>query len=108
VSKRTAARLCRRAGLARLKVLDPARPFMRYERERPGELLHMDIKKLERIDGIGHRITGDRRGQSSKRGTGWEYAHVCIDDHNAPNELPPSGCDLPCSARRAKTAGAQA
>lgn len=82
VSKSTAARLCRRAGLARLKALDPVRPVVRYEREKPGELLHMDIKKLSRIDGIGHRITGDRRGQSSKRGTGWEFAHVCIDDHS--------------------------
>jgi len=60
--------------------LDPKPAVIRYEREHPGELIHIDIKKLGRIDGIGHRITGDRRGQSSKRGTGWEYLHVAIDD----------------------------
>jgi hypothetical protein len=47
----------------------------RYERDHPGELLHLDVKKLGRIQGIGHRITGDRRGQSRKRGFGWEL-HV--------------------------------
>src|SRR6266568_4231829 len=50
------------------------------ERPRRGELIHIDTKKLGRIDGIGHRITGDRTGQSNKRGTGWEALHVCIDD----------------------------
>jgi transposase InsO family protein len=70
----------RRLGLGRLRALDPRPPIIRYEREHPGELLHLDIKKLGRIDGIGHRITGDRTGQSSKRGTGWEYLHVAIDD----------------------------
>jgi transposase InsO family protein len=72
----------RRLGLARLSALDPKPPVVRYERERPGELIHIDIKKLGRIDGIGHRITGDRRGQSNKRGTGWEHLHVAIDDHS--------------------------
>ena len=70
----------RRLGLGRLRALEPRPQIIRYEREHPGELLHLDIKKLGRIDGIGHRITGDRRGQSSKRGTGWEYLHVAIDD----------------------------
>ncbi|MDF2998333.1 MAG: transposase [Xanthobacteraceae bacterium] len=70
----------RRLGLGRLKVLDAPPPAIRYERARPGELIHIDTKKLGRIDGIGHRITGDRRGQSSKRGTGWEALHVAIDD----------------------------
>ena len=70
----------RRLGLGRLRALDPKPAIIRYERESPGELLHLDIKKLGRIDGIGHRITGDRTGQSSKRGTGWEYLHVAIDD----------------------------
>jgi transposase InsO family protein len=51
---------------------------VRYERARPGELLHIDTKKLGRIEAVGHRITGDRR--DSKRGAGWEYVHVCIDD----------------------------
>jgi transposase InsO family protein len=72
----------RRLGLAKLSALDPRPPVVRYERDRPGELIHIDIKKLGRIDGIGHRITGDRRGQSNKRGTGWEHLHVAIDDHS--------------------------
>ena len=66
----------RRLGLGRLRALDSRPNVIRYEREHPGELIHLDIKKLGRIDGIGHRITGDRTGQSSKRGTGWEYLHV--------------------------------
>jgi transposase InsO family protein len=68
----------RRHQLGRLKALDPKPEIIRYQRERPGELIHLDIKKLGRIDGIGHRITGDRRGQ--KRGGGWDFLHVCIDD----------------------------
>jgi transposase InsO family protein len=74
----------RRLGLGRLAGLDLPRQVIRYERERPGELIHIDIKKLGRIEGIGHRITGDRTGQSSRRGRGegigWEYLHVAIDD----------------------------
>jgi transposase InsO family protein len=74
----------RRLGLGRLAALDPPRQIIRYERERPGELIHIDTKKLGRIEGIGHRITGDRTRQSSKRGrgegVGWEYLHVAIDD----------------------------
>jgi transposase InsO family protein len=76
----TVGAVLRRLGLGRLKALDAAPPAIRYERERPGELLHIDSKKLGRIDGIGHRITGDRTGQSSRRGVGWEALHVCIDD----------------------------
>jgi len=76
----TVGLVLRRLGLNRLKALDPRPEIIRYEREHPGELIHIDIKKLGRIDGIGHRITGDRHGQSSKRGTGWEYLHVAIDD----------------------------
>lgn len=70
----------RRLGLGRLRALDPRPEIIRYEREHPGELIHIDIKKLGRIDGVGHRITGNRAGQSNKRGTGWEYLHVAIDD----------------------------
>jgi transposase-like protein len=70
----------RRLGLGRLAALDPKPATIRYEREHAGELIHLDTKKLGRIDGVGHRITGDRRGQSSKRGTGWEYLHVAVDD----------------------------
>ena len=70
----------RRQGLGRLAALTPRPAVIRYERDSPGELIHIDIKKLGRIDGVGHRITGDRTGQTSKRGTGWEYVHVAIDD----------------------------
>lgn len=84
VSPATVSRVLKRLGLNKLSALEPAEPVRRYERETPGELIHIDIKKLGRIDGIGHRITGDRRGQSSRRGRGqglgWEFVHVCIDD----------------------------
>ena len=60
----------RRRGLGRLTALDARPPIVRYERERPGELIHIDIKKLGRIDGIGHRITGERTGQSNRRAVG--------------------------------------
>lgn len=70
----------RRLGLGRLAALDPPRQIRRYQREQPGELIHLDTKKLGRIDGIGHRITGDRTGQSRRRGAGWEFLHVAIDD----------------------------
>ena len=76
----TVGAVLRRLGLNRLNALEPRPPVQRYERERPGELIHIDSKRLGRIDGIGHRITGDRTGQSSKRGTGWEALHVAIDD----------------------------
>lgn len=76
----TVSAVLRRLGLGRLQALDPKPPIIRYEREHPGELIHIDSKKLCRIDGVGQRITGDRRGQSSKRGTGWEALHVAVDD----------------------------
>lgn len=72
----------RRRGLGRLAALDPRPCVVRYERERPGELVHIDIKKLGCIDGIGHRISGDRTGQSNGRGIGWEYLHVAVDDRS--------------------------
>jgi transposase InsO family protein len=68
----------RRLGLNRLARLEPPRPIVRYEHARPGALVHLDIKKLRRIDGVGHRIHGDR--QRRTRGTGWECTHVAIDD----------------------------
>jgi transposase InsO family protein len=76
----TIGAVLRRRGLGRLASLDPRPPVIRYERAHPGELIHLDIKKLGRIAGLGHRITGDRRGQSAKRGTGWEDLHVAVDD----------------------------
>jgi len=84
VSPATVSRILRRARLSRMRDLEPSEPVRRYERAHPGELIHIDIKKLGRIDGVGHRITGDRTRQSSRRGRrqglGWEFAHVCIDD----------------------------
>ena len=64
----------------------------RYERDKPGELPHIDINKLGRFNRPGHRVTGDRTGQSSSRGIGWEYVHVCIDDHSrvAFSQIPPN------------------
>jgi transposase InsO family protein len=78
LSPATVARTLAQLGLARLDALTPRPPLQRYEWLRPGQLLHLDIKKLGRIGHIGHRITGDRRRQA--RGIGWEFVHVCIDD----------------------------
>ena len=77
----TVTNVLRRLGLNRLKALEPPQPILRYERERPGELLHLDTKKLGRIGGLGHRITGRRTGVINRHlGIGWEYLHVCVDD----------------------------
>jgi transposase InsO family protein len=76
----TVARVLKRAGLARLKNLEPQEPDNRYQHSRPGDLLHLDVKKLARIAGYyGHRITGSRLGQRKGR-VGWEYVHIAIDD----------------------------
>lgn len=87
LSRSTVARILVRHGLNRWRDLEPAEPVARYERARPGELIHLDIKKLGRFERVGHRITGDRRGQSNARGRpqggyGWEFVHVAIDDHS--------------------------
>ena len=74
----TVGSVLRRLGLGKLAGLEPRPQVMRYQRERPGELIHIDTKKLGRIAAVGHRITGNRR--DSKRGAGWEAVHVCIDD----------------------------
>lgn len=80
VGMSTIARLLRRAGLHRLAELEPARPDNRYEYTQPGDLLHLDVKKLGRFWRPGHRVTGDRQGASD--GAGWEYVHIAIDDHS--------------------------
>lgn len=82
VSPATVSRILRRLGLNRIRDLEPAAPVRRYERAAPGEMIHIDIKKLGRFEKTGHRITGDRTGQSNSRGVGWEFVHVCIDDHS--------------------------
>ena len=82
VSAATVSRILKRLGLNRLSALEPAEPIRRYERATPGEIVHIDIKKLGKFNRIGHRITGDRIGQSNTRGVGWEYVHLAIDDHS--------------------------
>ena len=74
----TVSAVLTRIGLGRLSRLEPPEPANRYEREQPGELLHIDVKKLGRIGRPGHRVNGDRRTRS--RGIGWEFVHVCVDD----------------------------
>ena len=74
----TVAAILSRLGLGRLSMLEPKPAVIRYERQRPGELLHVDTKKLARIVRVGHRIHGDR--STRIKGAGWEFAHVCIDD----------------------------
>jgi transposase InsO family protein len=80
VSTATVSRVLRRLGLNRLKMLEPVEPVRRYERACPGELIHLDIKKLGRFNRTGHRATGVRAEESRSRGAGWEYVHICIDD----------------------------
>ena len=80
VSSATVSRVPRRAGLSRLRDLEPAEPVRHYERDHPGDMIHLDIKRLGKFERVDHRITGDRTGQSNSRGIGWEYVHVCVDD----------------------------
>jgi transposase InsO family protein len=79
VSPATVSRILRRLGLSRIRDLEPAEPVRRYEREQPGELIHIDIKKLGRFVRPGHRITHDRQ-KGESRGAGHEFVHVAIDD----------------------------
>jgi transposase InsO family protein len=74
----TIATVLRRLGIGRLKDLEPEEPPNRYERRHPGELLHVDVKKLGRFNHPGHRAHGDRSRRN--RHAGWEFVHVCVDD----------------------------
>jgi transposase InsO family protein len=74
----TVSGILTRIGLGKLWRLEPVEAANRYERQRPGELIHVDVKKLGRIGRPGHRVNGDRRTRA--RGVGWEYVHVAIDD----------------------------
>lgn len=76
----TVSRFLAPLGLSSLKALDPAPAVVRYEHDAPGELLHLDTKKLGRIERPSHRVTGNRR--DSVDGAGWEFTHVAIDDHS--------------------------
>jgi transposase InsO family protein len=83
----TVSGIFKRSGMGRLGLLGLEQP-VRYERSRPGELVHVDVKKLGRIAGVGHRINGDRRSQRGRyqrqlrRTPGWEYVHVAVDDYS--------------------------
>lgn len=98
LSQCTVARILVRASLNRLSHLEPAKPDNRYEHQAPGDLLHLDIKKLGRFKRPGHRVTGSRLN-TSRSGLGWEYVHIAIDDHSRiafgsihPNETGKSAC----------------
>jgi transposase InsO family protein len=79
----TVSAVLSRIGLGKLSRLEPVEPTNRYQRRHPGELVHIDIKKLAKIDGAGHRVHGERSRQKRRRGKtriGYEYVHVCVDD----------------------------
>ena len=78
LARSTVSAVLARIGLGRLRWLTPPEPVRRYQWERPGELVHVDIKKLGRFARAGHRVTGQRNTASA--GKGWEYAHVAVDD----------------------------
>jgi len=82
VCRATVSRVLRRLKLSRIRDLEPPEPVRRYERKRPGELLHIDIKTLGRFDKPGHRITGKRTLESKSRGAGRESVHLAVDDHS--------------------------
>jgi transposase InsO family protein len=98
MSMSTVGAVCRRWGVGRLRDLEPRPPVVRYERENAGELIHLDIKKLARIERVGHRIHGDR--SRSVEGAGWEYLHVCIDDASRVSyaEVLPNERGVTCTA----------
>ena len=84
----TVSGILTRIGLGRLGRLG-LEPAIRYERARPGELVHIDVKKLGRIRGVGHRVSGSRASQTKTRRTGklrevhgWEFVHVAVDDYS--------------------------
>jgi len=81
LSPATVSRILKRAGLSRMTDIDPPEPVRRYERQRPGEMIHIDIKKLGRFAQAGHRVTGTRQN-CRNQGAGWEFAHVAIDDNS--------------------------
>jgi transposase InsO family protein len=86
----TVSAILKRIGLGKRSRLEPPEPPNRYERRRPGELVHVDVKKLGRFEAAGHRVTGRRRGRKTQRTeagrgrgvVGWEFVHVCVDDHS--------------------------
>lgn len=105
LSKSTVARICQQAGLSRLPIPQDSVPPRRYEKDSPGELIHLDMKKLGRFEQPGHRVTGDRTRKS--RHAGWQALHVAIDDHSRvgfsqvlADETAHSACDFMLQALR--------
>lgn len=99
LSRATVSRILTRLKLNKMRMLEPAAPIVRYEHQKPGDMLHIDIKKLARIVKAGHRITGDPRDET--RGAGWEFLYVAVDDHSRlaytamyPNEKAVSSIDF--------------
>jgi transposase InsO family protein len=95
VSPATVSRILRRLGISRLRQLDPPPPVQRYEHAAPGDLLHLDIKKISRFGAVGIRFSGHH--QRKVKNMGWEYLHVAVDDHSRiaaaeihPNQKAPS------------------
>ena len=82
LSTATVSRIFEVRGLSLLRAIEPKQPRPRYERDAPGELIHIDIKKLGRFERTGHRITGRKTGHKRSDGAGYEFAHVAIDDHS--------------------------
>jgi transposase InsO family protein len=103
LSRSTVSRILTRLRLNKLRRLEPAAPIVRYEHAAPGDLLHIDIKKLARIHKPGHRMTGNP--QDETRRAGWEFLYVAVDDHSRiaftamlPNEQATSACTFLCQA----------
>ncbi|HXU60839.1 MAG TPA: IS481 family transposase [Polyangia bacterium] len=80
MARSTVGAVLRRLGLGKLKALEPKPPVIRYERDRPGEMIHLDIKKLGKIKGVGHRFAPRGPGMHANKGHGWDFLHVCVDD----------------------------
>jgi transposase InsO family protein len=72
--------ILRRLGRGKLSNLEPKVPVIRYERSAPGEMIHLDIKKLGKINGVGHRFAPRGPGMHANKGHGWDFLHVCVDD----------------------------
>jgi transposase InsO family protein len=98
IARSTVSAVLSRHGLGAQRALEPPRPPARYERRRPGDLLHVDIKRLARFWRPGHRLTGSRLRQSC--GAGWEFVHVAVDDHSriAYAEILPDERGATCAA----------
>jgi transposase InsO family protein len=80
MARSTVGAILRRLGLGKLTALEPKPAVIRYERGRPGEMIHLDIKKLGKIRGVGHRFAPRGPGMHGNKGHGWDFLHVCVDD----------------------------